>query len=195
MTCRSIRHAASATALLIFVAAPTAQLGPGALLPTSASGAQEIVLSNGFRVLIVEDPRVPRVAASIWYRIGALQEPMGEHGITHFLEHAIHQGTTTVGTTNFDAERSVLAVIYETEQALIAEWNAQRNHLRERQIFFDELDWPKTPRMRELRQRLYELEDEVAQHREYWAEYLWYRRSGGLMRHTDPVPATTGNEY
>lgn len=95
--------------------------------PTPAFGAQEVILSNGFRVLAVEDHRVPRVAASLFYRVGALQEPLGEHGSTHFLEHAIHQGTTTVGTTNYQAERPLLQEIHDTEQQLIGEWNVERN--------------------------------------------------------------------
>jgi predicted Zn-dependent peptidase len=49
--------------------------------------------------------------------------------------------------------------------------------------------------MDRLRQRLYELEDDDSKYREFWVEYNWYRRYGGLARHTDPVPATTGNEH
>jgi predicted Zn-dependent peptidase len=163
--------------------------------PFSSVPVEEIVLDNGFRVLVVEDRRVPRIAANLSYRIGALQELTGEHGSTHFLEHAAHQGTPTVGTTNFEAEKPILKEIYDTEQQLIEARNDDRNQLRERRVFFDELDWPSSPAIDRLRRRLYELEDKDAQYRDFWAEYKWYRRYGGLMRHTDPVPATTGNEY
>ena len=162
--------------------------------PTRPFRCKRQVLDNGFRVLVVEDNRVPRVAAGLWIRIGAMQEPLGQHGTTHFLEHAIHQGTTTVGTLDFAAEKRLLQQIHDTEQQLIAERNRERNQIRERRVFFDELEWPTTPKLTELRNRLYVLEDQVAQYREYWAEYLWYRRNGGLPRHSDPVPATTGNE-
>lgn len=156
--------------------------------------AQELVLDNGFRIVLVEDQRVPRVAASLWYRVGALQEGYGDHGATHFLEHAIHQGTTTVGVTDPARDLRLWKEIYETEQELLAERNAQRNLLRERNVFFDEGDWPTTPRLDSLRQRLYALEDEQSEVRVFWEEYNWYRRHGGIMRHTDPVPANTGNE-
>ena len=63
---------------------------------------QELVLPNGFRLLVVEIPDAPRVATSLWYRVGGIGEAQGEHGSTHFLEHAIHQGTATVGTLNFE---------------------------------------------------------------------------------------------
>ena len=155
---------------------------------------QELVLDNGFTILVVEDRRVPRVAASLYYRVGALLEHNGEHGSTHFLEHAIHQGTTTVGVTDRAADEELLRQIYATEQELIAERNGRRNELRERDVFFDEGKWPSSDRMAQLRQRLYELEDQQSKHRIFWEEYNWYRRNGGLMRHTDPVPANTGNE-
>lgn len=154
----------------------------------------ELMLENGFRVVLVEDHRVPRVAASLWYRVGALQEHLGEHGATHFLEHAIHQGTTTIGVKDPARDRALLQEIHEVEQALIAERNAQRNLLRERNIFFDEAAWPTTAALDGLRRRLYALEDEQAENRIFWEGYNWYRRHGGLMRHSDPVPANTGNE-
>jgi predicted Zn-dependent peptidase len=155
---------------------------------------QEAILDNGFRLLVVEDHRVPRISASLWYRFGAMQEPNGEHGEAHFLEHAIHQGTVTVGTTNFEAERPILQRIHETEEELLELWDLEKNQLRERDIFYDEVDWPSTPEIDALRAKLYELEDEDAKYREFWAEWLWYRRHGATKQHSDPVPATTGYE-
>ena len=120
---------------------------------------QEHVLDNGFTILLVEDHRRPRVAANLWVRVGSMAEPVGQHGITHFLEHVIHQGTTTVGTTDLAAERPILQQIHDTEQELIAARNRERNQLRERAVFYDELGWPVTPEIEALRERLYELED------------------------------------
>src|SRR6185295_5423485 len=104
----------------------------------------ELVFENGFRIVLVEDHRVPRVAASLQYRFGALSERNGEHGAAHFLEHAMHQGTTTVGVRDRDVDRKLLRTIYDTEQELLAERNAHRNALRERNVFYDEGDWPAT---------------------------------------------------
>jgi predicted Zn-dependent peptidase len=156
---------------------------------------REVVLDNGFRLLVVQDSHVHRVAASLWYRFGSIAEVNGEHGSAHFLEHAIHQGTTTVGTTDFEAEKPILREIYDTEQQLIATRNRERNRMRERNIFYDEFDWPTTPEMDQLRKRLYELEDRDAQYRDFWAEFKWYQRYGYIGRHTDPVPATTSTEH
>ena len=55
----------------------------------------------------------------------------------------MHQGTTTVGSQGLGSGSQAAPVeIYDTEQQLLAERNAHRNLLRERNIFFNEGDWP-----------------------------------------------------
>ena len=182
--------------------APSGGTGPaakGAGAPVGAVVAalniQESVLGNGLRILVVEDHRVPRVAANLWIRVGSVQEHVGRHGITHFMEHALHQGSTNFGTSDLSAELPLFKQIHETEQQLIAVRNRERNQLRERNVFFDELAWPSTPEIDSLRTRLYQLEDEDARYRDFWESYKWYMRHGGQTRHTDPVPASTEQEY
>jgi predicted Zn-dependent peptidase len=193
------------SAVAIGIAAAAWRYGPPSLAQTTpivrserwpmlGIEPHEIVFDNGFRIVLVEDRRVPRVAASLQYRFGALSERNGEHGSAHFLEHVIHQGTTTVGVKDHELDRKLLRAIHETEQELLAERNTHRNDVRERNVFYDEGDWPITERERSLRQKLYALEDEQSKNRIFWEEYNWYRRHGGLMRHSDPVPANTGNE-
>ena len=179
------------------VTSVSAQAGPTVKSehwPALGLDPHEIVFDNGFRIVLVEDHRVPRVAASLQYRFGALSERNGEHGSAHFLEHAMHQGTTTVGVKDRELDRKLLRQIYETEQALLAERNAHRNDLRERNVFYNEGDWTIGEKEAQLRRKLYELEDEQSKNRIFWEEYNWYRQNGGLMRHGDPVPANTGNE-
>jgi len=168
---------------------------PAPPTPEQALEIREHTLANGFTILIVEDHRMPRVAANLWIRVGSMQEEVGMHGLTHFLEHAIHQGTTTVGTSDLARELPILQRIHETEQELIALRNRERNRLRERSVFIDELAWEETPEMEALRRRLYQLEDEDSQYRELWASYKAYMERGGYSRHTDPVPASTEQEY
>jgi len=172
---------------------PEAALNPQS--PSPSLQVQEHVLGNGFTILLVEDHRAPRVAANLWFRVGSMVEPEGLHGIVHFLEHVIHQGTTTLGTRDMAAELPILREIHDTEQALIAERNRARNRLRERDVFFDELGWPTTPEMDALRERLYELEDRDNEFRDFWTTYKWYMQHGGYVRHTDPVPASTEQDY
>ncbi len=178
-------------------AQPGAQNGPSVTSerwPALGINPHELVFANGFRIVLIEDHRVPRVAASLQYRFGALSERNGEHGIAHFLEHAMHQGTTTVGVKDREIDRKLLRTIYDTEQELLADRNAHRNQIRERNVFYNEGDFPSTEKEQQLRRKLYELEDEQSKNRIFWEEYNWYRRNGGIMRHGDPVPANTGNE-
>ena len=194
----------STFAALAWPTAPVSEVGPSegppeaALISQSPSPplqVQEHVLDNGFTILLLEDHRSPRVAANLWVRVGSMQEPAGLHGMTHFLEHVIHQGTTTIGTSDLAAELPILQEIHDTEQELIALRNRERNRLRERDVFFDELGWPTTPEMRVLRERLYELEDRDNEYRDFWTSYKWYMQHGGFVRHTDPVPASTEQDY
>ena len=186
------------TQLVVVVAGAVAALAgsPALAQITSASlPIQEHVLDNGFTILLVEDHRRPRVAANLWVRVGSMAEPVGQHGITHFLEHVIHQGTTTVGTSDLAAELPILQETHDTEQELIAVRNRERNQLRERNVFYDEIGWPVTPEIEALRERLYELEDRDNEYRDFWTSYNWYMQHGGYVRHTDPVPASTEQDY
>ncbi len=170
-------------------------LAPTPQSPSPPLQVREHVLDNGFTILVVEDHRSSRVAADLWIRVGSMQEPVGLHGITHFLEHVIHQGTTTVGTRDLAAELPILREIHDTEQELIALRNRERNLLRERDVFYDELGWPTTPGMQALRQELHELEDRDNEYRDFWTSYKWYLQHGGYVRHLDPVPASTEQDY
>ena len=182
---------------LVLALVGAASAPPGAASQSAAPTlpVQERVLENGFTILLVEDHRSSRVAANLWVRVGSMAEPVGLHGVTHFLEHVIHQGTTTVGTRDLAAELPLLEAIHDTEQELIAARNRERNRLRERAVFYDELAWPTTPEIRALRARLYELEDRDNEYRDFWTSYKWYLQHGGYVRHTDPVPASTEQDY
>lgn len=50
-------------------------------------------LDNGLEVVVVPDHRVPVVTHMIWYRNGSADDPIGQSGIAHFLEHLMFKGT------------------------------------------------------------------------------------------------------
>src|SRR3546814_1617916 len=58
-------------------------------------------LGNGLQVVLVENHRVPAAVQMVWYRVGAADEPRGESGIAHFLEHPMFKGTRTVEPGDF----------------------------------------------------------------------------------------------
>ncbi|HEX2859898.1 MAG TPA: pitrilysin family protein [Alphaproteobacteria bacterium] len=54
---------------------------------------QEAQLDNGMKVVVVPDHRSPVVTHSVWYRVGAVDEPTGATGMSHMLEHLMFKGT------------------------------------------------------------------------------------------------------
>jgi zinc protease len=50
-------------------------------------------LENGLEVVIIPDHRSPVATHMIWYRNGSADDPQGQSGIAHFLEHLMFKGT------------------------------------------------------------------------------------------------------
>lgn len=68
-----------------------------------AQGAavQEVVLDNGLKILLLEDPKSPAVTFQVWYRVGSRNEIDGKSGLAHFLEHMLFKGTPTTGPEEY----------------------------------------------------------------------------------------------
>ncbi len=54
--------------------------------------AKSYMLDNGLQIVVVENHRAPVITHMIWYRVGAADEPRGQSGIAHFLEHLMFKG-------------------------------------------------------------------------------------------------------
>jgi predicted Zn-dependent peptidase len=52
-------------------------------------------LANGLRVVTFHNPNVETAALGVWVGCGARHETLGEHGISHLLEHMAFKGTAT----------------------------------------------------------------------------------------------------
>lgn len=59
-------------------------------------------LSNGLRLLMLEDHKAPVVTFQVWYQVGSKDERPGLTGVSHFLEHLMFQGAKKYGTGEFD---------------------------------------------------------------------------------------------
>ncbi|MDD2270799.1 MAG: pitrilysin family protein [Desulfuromonadaceae bacterium] len=81
----------------------------------------EHTLKNGMKLLMVERHTSPTVSAWIRFRVGSVDERSDERGIAHLLEHMLFKGTTTLGTTNYAAEKPLLDKIEVVAQELTAE--------------------------------------------------------------------------
>ena len=59
----------------------------------AAQPVESFRLANGLDVVVVPDRRAPVVTHMVWYRNGSADDPAGESGIAHFLEHLMFKGT------------------------------------------------------------------------------------------------------
>lgn len=75
---------------------------PSNALPPSASSSspsfltenvQRTTLPNGLTVITKEIHTAPVVSVHLWYQVGSRNEPAGENGISHVLEHLLFKGT------------------------------------------------------------------------------------------------------
>lgn len=63
--------------------------------------AQSIHLPNAMQVVVIENHRTPAVTHMVWYKIGGADEPMGESGLAHYLEHLMFKGTDLIESGEF----------------------------------------------------------------------------------------------
>jgi predicted Zn-dependent peptidase len=54
---------------------------------------QSFTLANGLRVVVHEDHSTPKVAVSVWYHVGSMNEPAGKSGFAHLFEHLMFNGS------------------------------------------------------------------------------------------------------
>lgn len=98
----------------------TSALGCAMALPAAAQKVQveEFTLDNGMKFLLVPRQDQPNVIAAGWVaKVGSANERPGITGISHFFEHMMFKGTTTIGTNDPVKDR---------------EFNAKQKQVRDR---------------------------------------------------------------
>jgi zinc protease len=85
--------------LALALAGAMASAAPAA--SSAVFDAKSFTLSNGLKVVVVANHRVPMVSHMVWYRVGSADEPPGKGGIAHFLEHLMFRGTATLAPGEF----------------------------------------------------------------------------------------------
>ncbi len=78
-------------------------LGAAAIAALSSALAQDLeipyekfTLDNGLTVVVHEDRKAPIVGVSVWYKVGARDEPDGQTGFAHLFEHLMFEGSENV---------------------------------------------------------------------------------------------------
>jgi zinc protease len=87
---RSLIRAAAALGL-----AATAVAQPPS--PSRPFDFREKILSNGMRVVTLEDFSCPIVAVQVWYHVGSKDESPERQGFAHMFEHMMFRGTDHLG--------------------------------------------------------------------------------------------------
>ena len=115
-TPRAMVEVPAATAPL---AVSTEPVAVAALVDQVAIPHQSFRLDNGLTVIVHEDRKAPVVGVSMWYNVGAKDEPQGKTGFAHLFEHLMFNGSENLpgdfftylqqigatdynGTTSFD---------------------------------------------------------------------------------------------
>jgi len=80
---------------IVWAAALTV-LAPAAPAFAGEEAVTTFTLNNGMDVVVVEDHRAPVVQQMVWYRAGSADEPLGQSGVAHFLEHLLFKATDTL---------------------------------------------------------------------------------------------------
>ena len=88
--------AAIATPAAAQNAAPLATLVSEVKIPN-----QVFKLKNGLTVVVHEDRKAPIVAVSMWYNVGAKDEPKGKTGFAHLFEHLMFNGSENMPGDTF----------------------------------------------------------------------------------------------
>jgi len=111
------RLLSSLLAFLFFIATP--------LLSQDLASLEKRItvkkLPNGLTLLVMERPEAPVFSGYTFVDAGSVQDPKGDTGLAHMFEHMAFKGTTTIGTTNWPAEKVALEKVEQAYAAYIHE--------------------------------------------------------------------------
>ena len=94
--------------LLLAVSLPAiAQLKPK-VYTDDPINLKEFTLKNGLSVFLSENHDQPQVYGMVVVKAGGKNDPSDATGIAHYLEHMLFKGTTEMGTTDYEQERTLL---------------------------------------------------------------------------------------
>jgi predicted Zn-dependent peptidase len=140
---------------------------------------KKYTLTNGLRVLVLENHSAPVFSSIIRFNTGSVDEHPGITGTSHLLEHMLFKGTRIVGTSNYEAEVPIMTRIDSLAHLAYAEQVKLQSPLNP----------PDSTRLKQLRQQMADAQSEQKQYvikDEMWSTYL---QNGGSA-----LNASTGND-
>lgn len=87
------------------------ELSPPSIQPylDQVKGAvTEFNLDNGLKFIVLEQHQAPVLSFMTYANVGSADEPDGQTGVAHFLEHLAFKGTQGIGTRDYAAENKLL---------------------------------------------------------------------------------------
>src|SRR4051794_41003425 len=111
---------AAATALTTpaFAAdAPSRSVPMSSLVSQVAIPHSTFKLNNGLTVIVHEDHKAPIAAVTVWYNVGAKDEPRGKTGFAHLFEHLMFNGSENLPGDFFTYLQQVGATDYNGQTA------------------------------------------------------------------------------
>ena len=164
--------------MFLFVLAASLSLNLSLSHAASFGLADRVVeqkLANGLTVLMVERHQTPVVSLNMTFRVGGVNEQVGQTGLAHLYEHMAFKGTRTVGTKDYDKERPILEELYRVGTEL---------EQRQRDLARKSVEKPASPEDRaaieELQKRFTELQEKAGQFVAGNEMALLYQRHGGV---------------
>ncbi|AFZ55753.1 insulinase family protein [Anabaena cylindrica FACHB-243] len=101
----------------------------------------EFRLDNGLKFIILERHQAPVVSFLTYADVGGIDEPDGQTGVAHFLEHLAFKGTKRIGTTDYKAEQPLLERLEQLDnQIRIAKAQDQKDDLAKLQTEFKSVE-------------------------------------------------------
>ncbi|MCX8077945.1 MAG: insulinase family protein [Geminocystis sp.] len=90
---------------------PFALADSGSILPyleRAKENITEFTLENEIKFIVLKNSRAPVISFVTYVDVGAVNEPEGQTGIAHFLEHLAFKGTREIGTLDYEKEERLL---------------------------------------------------------------------------------------
>ena len=104
--------------------APPAWSENSDLLTRMEDKVTRFTLNNGLTFVVIERHQAPVASFVTMVDVGSVNEPAGLSGLAHMLEHMAFKGTSRIGTTDWEAEKLVLAKL---EKAYVQWRQAQKS--------------------------------------------------------------------
>jgi predicted Zn-dependent peptidase len=105
------------------------------------SKVSEFTLKNGMKFIVLERHQAPVVSFLTYADVGGADEPEGQTGVAHYLEHLAFKGTRRIGTRNYTAEAPLLNRLDQVFERLHAARKAkQTTQVQTLQTEFQQLE-------------------------------------------------------